>query len=80
MSTKPCDECGREVRYVKTGGGKWVCVDPEPDDAGTVILTVDQRDPWAVAIVFPRPSAARAKFGDRSRYRLHKETCRRGEP
>lgn len=80
MSEKECEDCGKPVRFVKTGSGKWLCLDPDHDEAGTVVLVVDQREPWPVAVEFKRPSLAKAKFGSRSRYRLHKETCRRGMP
>lgn len=44
MGLMRCPRCGRPIRWVLTGTGRRIAIDPEPDPAGTVIRVEDPSD------------------------------------
>jgi hypothetical protein len=36
-----CQGCGAPLRWAKTEAGKWLCLEPQPDPAGNVVVGAD---------------------------------------
>lgn len=70
VTTSPCRSCSRQVIWATTLAGKKMPVDPDPDPAGTVILSLRGN----VVMARMRKAGEALALGERSRV-SHFKTC-----